>query len=152
MILVSACLAGEKCRYNGEHCLHPVIGELGKKGKILAVCPEVMGGLPTPRLACEIVGADAQLVLESKAKVQNMCGDDITQAILSGANKALNLAKENKIKLAVLKDKSVCCAVKTIYDGSFQSRLVNGKGILTLLLERNGIKVINSEDLLNLPI
>lgn len=152
MILVSACLAGENCRYDGKNKLHPVIAELGKKGKIIAVCPEVMGGLPTPRLACEIAGGDAQLVLESKAKVQNLAGDDITQAILTGAQKAVNVAKENKIKLAVLKDKSACCAVNKIYDGSFQSRLVNGKGILTVLLEREGIKVVNSEELFFPPV
>lgn len=152
MILVSACLAGEKCRYNGEDRMHPVIAGLGKKGKIIAVCPEVLGGLSIPRLACEIEGADAQLVLELKAKVRNLAGEDITQAILSGARKALDLAKENKIKLAILKDKSVCCAVARIYDGSFQSRLVNGKGILTLLLEKEGIKVVNSEELFAPPI
>ncbi len=148
MILVSACLAGEKCRYNAEHRLHPIIAELGKKGKIIAVCPEVMGGLPTPRLACEIAGANAQLVIDSQAKVRNLVGDDITQAILSGCRKALNIAKDNKIKLAILKDKSVCCAVDTIYDGTFQSRLVQGRGILTLLLESEGIKVVNSKSVL----
>ncbi|MFH1092885.1 MAG: DUF523 domain-containing protein [Candidatus Omnitrophota bacterium] len=152
MILASACLTGEKCRYNGEHCLHPVIAELGKKGKIAAVCPEVMGGLTVPRLACEITGADAQAVLDSQARVLNLAGDDITEAVLSGCRKALDLAKKNNIKLAVLKDKSVCCGVDTIYDGSFQSRLVKGKGILALLLEREGVRVVNSEELIALPI
>ncbi|MCG2712846.1 MAG: DUF523 domain-containing protein [Candidatus Omnitrophica bacterium] len=152
MILASACLAGEKCRYNGEHRMHPVIAELGKRGKIAAVCPEVMGGLSIPRLACEIEGADAQSVLDSKARVLNMAGGDITEAVLRGCYKALDAAKKNNIKLAVLKDKSVCCAVDTLYDGSFQSRLVKGKGILALLLEHNGIRVVNSEELLAWPI
>ena len=149
MILVSACLAGEKCRYNAEHRLHPVIAELSKKGKIIAICPEVMGGLTIPRLACEITNADAQAVLDSKAKVLNLAGEDITEAVLRGCCKALDVAKKNKIKLAVLKDKSVCCAVEKMYDGSFQSRLVNGKGILTLLLEHDGIKVVNSKAVLS---
>ncbi len=151
MILASACLIGEKCRYNAEHRLHPVIAKLSKKGKVVAVCPEVMGGLPTPRLACEITGADAQSVLDLKAKVLNLAGEDITEAVLRGCYKALNVAKENNIKLAVLKDKSVCCAVDTIYDGSFQSRRVNGRGILTLLLEQAGIRVVNSAKLLAWP-
>ena len=148
MILASACLAGEKCRYNAEHRLHPVIAELSKKGKIVAVCPEVMGGLTIPRLACEITGADAQAVLDSKANVLNLAGEDITKAVLRGCRKALDAAKKNKIKLAVLKDKSVCCAVEKIHDGSFQGRLINGKGILTLLLEKEGIRVVNSDELL----
>ena len=149
MILASACLTGEKCRYNGEHRLHPVIAEINKKGKVVAVCPEVMGGLGIPRLGCEITGADAQAVIDSKAKVLNLAGDDITEAVLRGCCKALDVVKKNNIKLAVLKDKSVCCGVDTIYDGSFQSSLVNGKGILTLLLEREGIKVINSKEVLS---
>ncbi len=147
MILASACLTGEKCRYNAEHRRHPLIAELSKKGRVIAVCPEVMGGLSTPRLACEIAGADAQAVLDSKAKVLNLAGDDITEAVLRGCYKALDEARKNNIKLAVLKDKSVCCAVDNIYDGSFQSRLVNGKGILTLLLEQEGIRVVNSKGL-----
>ena len=152
MILVSACLTGEKCRYNSEHRLHPVVDKLSKKNKVIAVCPEVMGGLPTPRLACEIAGADAQLVLDAKTKVLNMAGEDITEAVLQGCYKALDMAKKNNIKLAILKDKSVCCAVNKIYDGTFQSRLVKGKGILTLLLEAEGIRVVNSEELFAPPI
>jgi len=151
MILASACLAGEKCRYNAEHRLHPVIAKLCKKGKVVMVCPEVMGGLSIPRLPCEITGADAQAVLNSKAKVLNLAGEDITESVLRGCYKARDVAKKNKIKLAILKDKSVCCAVDKIYDGSFQSRLVNGKGILTLLLEQEGIKVVNSEELFVSP-
>ena len=85
--------------------------------------------------------------MQKKTKVVNMAQEDITEAVLKGCYQALELAKKNNIKLAVLKDKSVCCAVDKIYDGSFQSRLISGKGILTVLLEKNGIKVVNSEGL-----
>ena len=147
MILVSACLTGEKCRYNGEHRKHPLIEQLNKKGKVVAVCPEVMGGLSVPRLACEISGANALEVIEGRARVVNIAGDDITEHVLEGCYKAFDLAKKNNIKLAILKDKSVSCGTDQIHDGSFQGILVSGKGILAVLLEREGIRVKNSDNL-----
>jgi len=146
MILASACLAGEKCRYNGEHRLNPIIEKLHKKGKVLCVCPEVLGGLSMPRLPCEIIGGNAQDVFEGKTKVVNLAQEDMTAQILSGCYKALELAKKDKIRLAVLKDKSVACAVKNIYDGTFQKKLIPGKGILTVLLKKEGIKVVDSTE------
>lgn len=145
MILASACLSGEKCRYNGEHRLNPIIAKLHDKGKVLCVCPEVIGGLAIPRLPCEIIGGDAQDVLSGRAQVINLSQENITERILSGCHKALELARKNKIRLAVLKDKSVACATKSIYDGTFQKKLISGKGILTVLLEKEGIRVIDSE-------
>ena len=145
MILASACLAGIKCRYNEEHRQHPLIAQLMTKGKVIAVCPETLGGLGVPRLPCEIIGGNAEDVLKAKAKIVDLSGKDLTKEVVAGCYEAVELAKKNKIRLAVLKDKSVACAVENIHDGNFQGRLIKGKGILTLLLEKEGIRVINSQ-------
>lgn len=144
MILVSACLTGEKCRYDAEHRRNPLIAELMKKGKVVAVCPETLGGLGIPRTPCEINRGNAQDVLDGKARVINLAGEDITEFVLAGCYKAVEIAKKNTIRLAVLKDKSVACAMENIHDGNFKGKLIKGKGIFTLLLEKEGIRVINS--------
>ncbi|MFH1062985.1 MAG: DUF523 domain-containing protein [Candidatus Omnitrophota bacterium] len=145
MILVSACLAGTKCRYNGQDCANNIIAELKNKNKIIAVCPEVMAGFTTPRLPCEIVGGTGEDVLNGQAIVVNNLGENITAAIVNSCCQALEIAKENKINLAVMKAKSACCGVGQIYDGTFSNRLIEGDGILTKLLKKQGIKVISSE-------
>lgn len=145
MILVSACLAGTKCRYNGKDCANNIIIDLKNKEKVIEVCPEVLAGLATPRVPCEIVGGGGEDVVGGQAIVVNNLGEDITKQILKGCNEALATAKKNNIKLAVLKTKSVCCGVGQIYDGTFSNRLIEGDGMLTVLLKREGIKAISSE-------
>ncbi len=146
MILVSACLAGEKCRHDGSDCSNLVIEKLKEKGKIVAVCPEVIGGLPVPRLPCEIVQGNGQAVLEGKAEVIDLAGKDITGQVLSGSYAALALAKEQKVRLAVLKSKSAVCGVGKIFDGSFQGRMIEGNGIFAALLLKAGIRTVSDED------
>ncbi|MFH1460352.1 MAG: DUF523 domain-containing protein [Candidatus Omnitrophota bacterium] len=146
MILASACLAGEKCRYDGLSQPLALIVKLKEKGKVILVCPEVMGGLPVPRPPCEIIGGSGEDVINNQAKVINKLGQDVTAQLLDGAEKAKNLAQENKISLAILKSKSAACGVGKIYDGTFQQRLINGNGILTALLKNQGIRVVSEVD------
>ena len=145
MILVSACLAGTKCRYNGQECTSNVILELKNKGKVLEVCPEVAAGFSIPRVPCEILGGVGEDVLRGQAIVVNSLGDDITQKIIKGSKQGLEKAIANNIKLAIMKSKSVCCGAGKIYDGTFSNRLIPGDGILTSLLKQQGIKVLSSE-------
>ena len=145
MILVSACLAGTKCRYNDQHCANNIIVELKNKGKVLEVCPEVLSGFPIPRVPCEILGGTGADVLRGQAVVINNLGEDITQEIIKGCNQVLEKAKANNIKLAVMKSKSACCGVGQIYDGTFSGNLISGDGVFTALLKQHAIKTLSSE-------
>ena len=135
MILVSACLAGMKCRYDGNDTFKQDIFDLVLKGEAIPVCPETMGGLAVPREPAERVGD----------KVISINGRDVTSEFKKGAEKTLEIALINKIELAILKSKSPSCGVGKIYDGSFTSELVEGNGMTTELLIKNGIKVINEK-------
>lgn len=137
-ILVSACLAGVNCKYNGENNLNPQVMELVKSGQAVLICPEQMGGLPTPRLASEIIGD----------KVFNTSGENLTDNFQRAAHECLRLAKLYGITRAVLKERSPSCGVHTIYDGSFSGKKISGSGITTRLLIENGIEVISEEELL----
>jgi len=139
MILVSACLLGVNCQYNGESDFTKEFLEFLKdKGEFIAVCPEVLGGLPIPRDGAEIVDG----------KVKTVKGDDMTKEFLSGAEKVLKFAKENNVDLAILKAKSPSCGVGMIYDGTFSRKLIEGDGITAALLKKNGIKVMTEKDLI----
>jgi len=139
MILVSACLLGVNCQYNGESDFTKELLEfLKNKGEFIAVCPEVLGGLPIPRDGAEIVGG----------KVKTAKGKDVTKEFLSGAEKVLKIAKENNVDLAILKAKSPSCGVSTIYDGTFSRKLIKGDGVTAALLRKNGIKVMTEKDLI----
>ncbi len=146
VILVSACLVGEKCKYNGGDNFHPQIAELVRQGKAIAVCPEVLGGLSTPRLPCEICGGDGHAVLDGKAVVKNNLGEDVTEAFISGAHQVLQKALANNAAAAILKERSPSCGVHKIYDGSFNAVKINGQGVLAALLKRNGITLYSEED------
>ena len=140
-ILVSACLTGEPVRYDGKD--KNTISELLKlkeKYDIIPICPEVMGGLPIPRPKSEINGD----------KVINIIGKDVTQNFKEGAEKALQLAKENKVLFALLKQSSPSCGTKTIYNGNFENVKVSGMGVTAKLLFENGITVYSEEDIENL--
>ena len=102
-ILVSACLAGAKCRYNGKDAFNVKILELMQDSEIICVCPELLGGELTPRPACNIVGGDGRDVINGTAKVIGVDGQDYTQSYLNGAQKALKIALENNVKKAYLK-------------------------------------------------
>lgn len=136
-ILVSACLLGINCQYNGESDFTRELLEFLKdKGEFIAVCPEVLGGLPIPRDGAEIVGK----------KVKTAAGKDVTKQFIEGAKKVFKIAKENNVKLAILKAKSPSCGVGWIYDGTFSRNLIKGDGMTAALLKKNKIKVLTEKD------
>jgi uncharacterized protein YbbK (DUF523 family) len=149
-ILVSACLIGENVRYNGRVKVDESswLKDWELQGRLVPFCPEVAGGLPVPRPCSEISGYDGRTVLYEDARVMNIKGKDVTQWFLTGAQKALELARLHNIKLAVLKDGSPSCGSTYIYDGSFSGIKKPGKGITTVLLEENTIRVFSEREIL----
>ena len=131
MILVSACLAGIDCAYDGKHRLNSKIKEMVDKKEAIPVCPEVLGGRTVPRTKAEIKAGAIEVIDEN--------GIDVTHEFLKGAEKTLEIAKKYNIKEAVLKSKSPSCGVGKVYDGSFKGKLINGDGITVALLKRNRI-------------
>lgn len=146
LLLVSACLVGIPCRYDGGSCPHDQLQTLAAQGDVLPLCPEVVGGLPTPRPPAEIQGGDGGDVLEGQARVVNIEGRDVTAQFLTGAHKALRVACRCDIKEAILKARSPSCGVGQTYDGSFSGRLVEGDGVTAALLKREGIIVRNEDE------
>jgi uncharacterized protein YbbK (DUF523 family) len=137
MKLCSACLLGVKCRYNGKSALNRKVVALLKAEVLIPVCPEQIGGLPTPREPAEIRGK----------RVITKSGKDVTENFLQGAQQVLKLAKLFGVKEAVLKQGSPSCGCGRIYNGTFSGKTVKGDGVTTALLKKNGIKVITEEDL-----
>lgn len=146
MILVSACLAGIKCKYNGGDNTNEEILKLIKEKKAVLACPEQLGGLSTPRIPAEIVGGTGEDVLDGKAKVINQAGEDVTEAFLKGAKETLKMVQMMNIKKVILKAKSPSCGKENIYDGTFTGTLRSGMGVTTALLQRNGIIVYTEND------
>lgn len=136
-ILVSACLLGENCKYNGGNNLNNKLLKLIKGHEVVSVCPEVLGGLSTPRLSSEIVDG----------VVKNIEGDLVDYEFRLGAKRALDIALNEKIDFAILQSRSPSCGVKQIYDGTFSKNLISGKGIFASELTSHGIKVIDIEDI-----
>ncbi|WP_342581113.1 DUF523 domain-containing protein [Ureibacillus sp. FSL W7-1570] len=145
MILVSSCLAGLKVRYNGTHCLDEKVAKLIEEKKAVAVCPEVLGGLSTPREPAEIIGGDGNDVLDGKAKVLTENGKDVTEHFLRGAYATLEVAKKVGATLVVLKENSPSCGSTMVYSGEFNGQKIAGDGVTSALLKRNGFKVISEE-------
>lgn len=136
-ILISACLIGDKTRYDGRSNYTPLIKDLLEKYELVPFCSEVEGGLSIPRKPSEII----------KDKVVSVDGKDVTKNYLKGAEKALNICKYLDIKIAILKDGSPACGVHEIHDGSFKGKKIKGMGITASLLSRNGIKVISEDEI-----
>ena len=130
-ILISACLIGDKCKYDGHTNYTPEYQKLLEKYELVPFCPEVEGGLPTPRKPSERKGD----------RVINNAGKDVTKQFQVGAEKALNICRYLNIKIAVLKENSPSCGSKKIYDGNFKNKLIKGEGVTTELLRKNGITV-----------
>ncbi|EGD49760.1 protein of unknown function DUF523 [Ruminiclostridium papyrosolvens DSM 2782] len=146
MILVSACLAGLDSKYNGKSNYNEYIERLVREGKAIMVCPEQMGGLPTPRDSCEIVCGVGGDVLEGKSKIIDSKGQNQTEKFLKGAEETLKVGRLYNIKKAILKSKSPSCGVGKIYDGTFSGKLTEGNGVTAELLVRNGFEVITEEE------
>lgn len=137
MKLCSACLLGMNCRYDGKGKINQKIVDLAAKEILIPICPEQLGGLPTPRKPAEIVNG----------KVLSEDGEDFTTNFISGAKQVLELAEMYNIKSAILKQRSPSCGCGQIYDGTFTGKIIKGNGITAKILKENGIEVISEEDL-----
>ncbi len=142
-ILISACLLGVNCRYDGGNSHNEKAIRQYQNDELIPVCPEEAGGLPTPRPAVEIVGGDGNDVLDGTAKVLTADGVDKTEEFLKGAQFALELAQSQGATAVILKARSPSCGCGEIYDGTFSSTLLSGDGVTTALLKRHGIEVIS---------
>ena len=136
-IMVSACLTGENCKYNGGNNLNRKVLDLMPGNEIITICPEVMGGLPVPRTPCEIRGG---IVTAEDGKI-------VDQEFRAGARKCLAIAQREKPDLVILQSRSPSCGVKQHYDGSFSGKLTDGPGVTALLLKDHGFHVMDVEDL-----
>ncbi|MBQ8147056.1 MAG: DUF523 domain-containing protein [Clostridia bacterium] len=136
-VLVSACLLGEKCRYDGRSKPNEAVINKLKEYNVIPICPEVMGGLSTPRNPSEIIGD----------KVIMINGRDVTLEYKRGAEIALNIALKNKCEFAILKARSPSCGKGLIYDGTYSGTLTKGNGICAELLMKNGIAVLDEEEI-----
>lgn len=146
MIVVSACLAGLKVRYNGSHRLDQRIEELVQEGKAVTVCPELLGGLSTPRPPAEIIGGDGHDVLQGLASVIDVHGNDVTEMYVKGAKAALEQVQSLKATTVVLKEYSPSCGSRMIYRGDFNGGTKAGDGVTSALLKQHGIQVFSEED------
>lgn len=135
--IVSACLLGKNCKYNGGNNYNAELVEFCEKKDCIAICPEELGGLASPREPAEIVGK----------RVLSKTGRDLTQNFHMGAEKSLNIARENKVGLAILKSKSPSCGCGEVYDGSFNKKLRKGNGLTAEIFLQNGISVFNENDI-----
>ncbi len=149
-ILVSRCLLGHRVRYDGGASgpfdqLQRWIDE----GRVVPLCPEVAGGLPTPRAAAEIPGGQGGEVLDGQAAVITTEGEDVSAQFLSGAYQALELVQQNDIRIAVLKANSPSCGNLLTYDGTFSGVKVTGEGVTAALLRRHGVRVFSELELAN---
>lgn len=147
VILVSACLAGLKVRYNGTDCVNDRIQQLIADKKAITVCPEVLGGLSTPRDPAEIIGGNGDDVLDGKAIVQNIAGKDVTDEFIKGAYVTLKKAQEVGATTVILKESSPSCGSNKIYNGKFNGQKMVGMGVTAALLRRNNITVLSDEQL-----
>jgi uncharacterized protein YbbK (DUF523 family) len=144
-LLISACLMGVACNHEGRGSWRAVVTELGERYRLVPVCPEVLGGLSTPRPAAEIRDGEGSDVVEGRAVVVNVEGEDVTGAYLRGAQAALEVARAAGATRAVLKARSPSCGSVHIYDGSFSRRLRPGSGVTAATLEAAGIAVTSEE-------
>ncbi len=140
-ILMSACLMGTRCRYNAEIVESPRLAELMEKYTVIPVCPETLGGLPTPREPAERLGEH----------VFSKSGADVTDYFERGAGEVLRLARLYGCKFAVLKERSPSCGSERIYDGAFSGTLIDGDGICAEALKASGIAVFGESRIDELP-
>ena len=136
-IMVSACLAGENCKYNGGNNLNEKVKALSTGNEIITVCPEVMGGLPTPRSPAEI----------QDDVVVNRAGISVDHEFRLGAERAAGIAKREQPDLIILQSRSPSCGVRQRYDGTFTGTLIDAPGVTAALLIKKGFRVVDVEDL-----
>lgn len=148
MKLISACLCGINCKYNGGNNLNPYYLDLLRQGDLIPICPEQLGGLTTPRTSSEVVGGTGEDVINGRAQVFTRNGHDVTESLLSGAKETLKIAIQVKADVAILQSRSPSCGCGHIYDGTFTGKLVEGDGVTTAMLKSNGITVWNDQNYL----
>jgi len=137
-IIVSACLVGINSRHDGTNALREDLINRYLRKYLIPVCPEQLAGLPTPRTSAEIKGGDGFDVLEERARVIDINGRDVTEAFINGAGEVLKIVRLFKADKAILKEDSPSCGVRYIYR---EGRLVNGVGVLTALLKKEGLEI-----------
>jgi len=147
-LLISACLLGVACNHEGRGSPRAVVDELARHYRLVPVCPEVLGGLPTPRAAAELTGGDGTDVVAGAggARVVNIDGQDVTAAYRRGAEAAVAVARAVGATRAVLKARSPSCGSSGVYDGTFSRRLVPGRGVTAAALAAAGLEVGSEED------
>ena len=145
--LVSACLLGLPTRYDGGHNCVPRLRRLCRRCGLIPVCPEQLGGLPTPRCPAEISGGDGEAVLRGESTVVNKAGNDLTAQFVRGARASLRLARLYRADGAIFKSNSPSCGAGSIYDGSFTGGLREGDGVAAALLKRRGFPVYTEKSL-----
>jgi len=146
MILISACLCGVNCRYDGCVIENQPLKKLVELKKAIPLCPEVLGGRGVPRHPTEITGGTADDVLCGKAKIKDIKGGDVTKETLLGVLYVVAAVKRIGIKSAILKTKSPACGMGEIFDGSFSNKLINGNGVLTAALLKEGVTVYTEDN------
>ena len=137
MIIVSACLAGVNCKYDGKNNANEKVIKLVSRGNAIPLCPEQLGGLSTPRIPAEIVGD----------KIINKNGLDVTDNFIKGANEALRIAQLVGCKTAILKESSPSCGLHKVYDGTFTGTKIEGKGVTAKLFSQNKIKILSEDEI-----
>ncbi len=136
-ILISACLMGENCKYNGGNNYSPMLADLVKNHEVITVCPEVLGGLSTPRDPAEIV---------ADGRVQTKTGENVSEQFQLGARKTLETALQEKPDICILQSRSPSCGVNQRYDGSFSGTLISAPGITAQLLQEHGFICVETAD------
>lgn len=147
MILVSACLLGINCKYNGDNNKDLKVLEYLKDKEFIIVCPEQLGGMSTPRDSSEIIRLDGDAVINGETSVITNKRLDVTRKFKLGANETLKIAKLYNCTEAILKEGSPSCGSNYIYDGTFTGKKRDGIGVTTSLLKHNGIKVISEKEI-----
>ena len=135
-VMVSACLLGENCKYNGGNNKNEKLLTLLSGHEIIPICPEVFGGLPVPRVPAEI----------RDGKVINRNGEDVSDAFRTGAQRTLEIAQQMKPDMIILQSRSPSCGVKEVYDGTFSGTLVPGQGVFAALAQQAGFRVADIEE------
>lgn len=146
MYLISACLCGINCRYDGLNSYSEFCEKLLKENKALPVCPEQLGGLTTPRKPCEMQGS-AMEIINGKKIILDINGIDTSEMFLRGAREVLKIAKILNVKTAILKEGSPSCGVNYVYDGTFAGVKIPGIGITSQMLCNESIKIFSEKDL-----
>ncbi|AKU89632.1 DUF523 domain-containing protein [Vulgatibacter incomptus] len=148
-ILISACLLGQRVRFDGAAAQveDELLTRWIEEGRLVAICPEVSGGLPVPRPSAELRGGSGADALDGRSLVVTASNTDVSEHFLAGARAALELAQRHRIRVAVLKDRSPSCGSLQIYDGSFTRTRIGGEGVTAALLRRSGIRVFSEAEL-----